>query len=283
MNKDIHNKFLKEVYKRILREDATKYNQTQQPEITRPEKGGVINRVPDMLSSTQPDVNHSLQIDRMDGIQEVGGGWWRINGQMYFLGPDWIPFGFNEHGVLIIIPSVGGFPRPDPNHRPRDRFDQFPRNPAHGDTTRIRGTDGRIHFYIFHGGPPARWIHTDGYFYADNNPALPPGLRGRPRWQNFGFDNNTGEWGFDPTEVPNSPYVPSLKPLFPPANFPHQDGGPSFITPNQLPYPPANPDDPYSDFPTAPPGDQQYPQYGLPGGAGGPLGPPSPWWWNFPN
>ena len=173
MNKDIHNKFLKEVYKRILREDATKYNQTQQPEITRPEKGGVINRVPDMLRSSQPNfVSQRLQIDQIDPqFVNYGNGWWKDgNGNWLYVQPPFRPVGLNEHGQYVIthpdrVPNLGG----------GGRFDTFPKNPADGDFTRIR-VGGKYYYYRYTpgaNGQPGLWIETFPFGWPDNMPDYP--------------------------------------------------------------------------------------------------------------
>lgn len=273
----------KKLYNRYINEDVTKYNQDQQvdPALYSGEMTKGIdnsNRVPYMLRQQNLPYEIDQRVERYempDGIQNMGNGWWKVNGNWYYFQQPFRPVGVNEHGVPIVDTGdpLNRGRRPDLDRQPKDRYDKFPKNPRPGEYTRIRGEDGRIHYYRFY-NPPGVWgpmphrynpdYEEPGYAYPPQNMPLPPqsGEDFNPDLQipggNFGQGVGGGAWPmFDeqwqqypglprpgsPNDLPDwpSPVDNPADPVLPPPTIddywiPPYGGYPGWPTP-ETPYP----------------------------------------------
>lgn len=177
---------LKELYKQIMLEAVAK--DQSQAEIL-PQEKGISNNY--ALSSTaSPEVQRRIRIDQLPpGIEDMGNGWWKINGRWYFITPGFYPVGVNEHGVPVLNDKNWVEGATPANLGGPGRFDKFPKNPSDGDVTRILGKDGKYYYYVF-SQPPGVW-HV---LQDNNNP-------------NFGWD--------DPSNMPLPPNPPIPRPVIP--------------------------------------------------------------------
>lgn len=197
VNEDLLSGKLKYFYKQKLSEAISDTKPQEQLSVEK----GVINQVPSLLSNiAPPEVQRRIQLDQLPpNIQNMGNGWWKINGNWYFITPGFYPVGVNEHGVPVLN-TDNWIPGADPaNLGGPDRFDKFPKNPKDGDITRIRGKDGDYYYYVF-SQPPGVWQIMPDY----SNP-------------NFGWDDSS-DMPLPPNPPIPRPPIPQIAPFGPGVN-----------------------------------------------------------------